>query len=270
MKFENINSSELCQVEASGNNAQSITANVTDIRYNVIESKDTCNAYDGTTFTATKSGMYYIDGMFQNSVNVGYQIQAYVNGVFAKGFSDNVAANNIRKFGGFLELSAGDTFTLRSNAGLTGAATSHVYQYISITELPDTESIIKNLSNQKTKCQTKYLSANFSSSTKSIPDLEFTGLTIGKTYQVGGVISPLSSSTKHNFRNSVSGTGNSVGVLSTNVSSNAVFIAPFKAIDTALRVSSENTNTLLGNGDRSQTYITLCELPDTYVETTEW
>jgi hypothetical protein len=269
-KFENINSSELCQVEASGNNAQALTANITDIRFNVTESKDTCNAYDGTTFTATKTAMYYIDGMFQNSTSVQFQINAYKNATLLKALSDNIAANNIRKFSGFVELSSGDTLTLRASQTITGAATAHEFQYISITELPDTESIIKNLSNQKTKCQTKYLSANYSTSTQSIPDLEFTGLTIGKTYQVGGVVRPLSSSTQHNFRNSVSGTGNSVGVLSTNVTSNSVFIAPFKAIDTALRVSNENTNTLLGIGDRSQTYITLCELPDTYVETDEW
>jgi hypothetical protein len=142
-------------------------------------------------------------------------------------------------------------------------------------------AVIKESSISQTKCQTKFLSLNRTSDVTNEPDLRFNNLTIGKKYELN-----------LSFRSQRSSTGtdniglvinhNSSIVLDTNHShanaggtsvyqtgASSKFTASTTEITTNL--TSISTNSLVKGGDnRSSTWIELCQLPDTVIDTDEW
>ena len=154
--------------------------------------------------------------------------------------------------------------------------------YISIAENPDLAGIVKNLNdNKNVKCQTKYQTTTLSTS-GWVANLKFTNLTIGKKYKI---------STKIKYRatqavdaganifiyNDNDATNNIVTNMSlpANDSAGATIDGTtsvskmFNAVNTNLsyRYNDSASVNVLGDLDN---FATLCELPDNYIETTEF
>jgi len=280
-KFENINSSELVKVVANNNGGQAITSDVTNITWST-KIVDNYNAWNGSQFTAPKSSYYNVTAGLRATTNIGATatIHIFINGnnlfrsVYAKVASiiQDAQWDNIY-------LNKNDVLSVRINQAITLQPDS-TYHHISITELPDTESIIKNLSTQKTKCQTKFLASD-TTATGTVSSLTYNNLTIGKRYHV--TMSPYVNYTNssNEFRFSAinnskviamvrllndSGTGSTTAFYKSGESN--YFIA--EAGTLTFNKEGNTSHIIYGGTAPNSTYITLCELPDTYVETDEW
>jgi hypothetical protein len=273
-KFENINSSDLLKVEASGNGGETIVTSSTNITWS-IESIDNYNAWNGSFFTAPKDSWYVFSGTARYTTNAsrlmglvknGTNINQYCGGsTFASGY-----------FTCYIYLLKNETASMREYA--SGGTLNNVPDHkIYITELPDTESIIKNLSNQKVECTRKYLTAN-ATTTGVMSDLTFNNLEIGKKYQVFGKIRQGDATTATNEKYAAMNIWNGSGAnridtfysRGLNLSRHQSTWMPttlFTAVDTILTFDNAVlTNTILvGDGTPSNTYVDLCELPDSTI-----
>lgn len=288
-KFENINSSELVKVEANTSSLTSIGSAVfTTVTYSN-EVFDNYNSFNPSTgeFTVPRDGFYSLSATASivNATGSDRIIEFFKNGTnFIRGVRVAptgvtglvVTANNIR-------LQQGDVITARVYSG-NGATVETLAQAATflVTELPDTESIIKNLSNQKTKCQTKVLSANVNAGTTgTISDFTFNNLTVGKKYEYNTNIKSFESTTATNIKTVTLQFFNGasvVGVFSSMygnvayarypVNLNKKFIATSTTFTT--NVASLDFMLLIATSGSESSFVELCELPDTYVETTEW
>jgi hypothetical protein len=145
-KFENINSSELVKVEASGNGGQAITADVTNITWSN-ETMDNYNAWNGTTFTAPKDSWYILSGAVQYTTTAAQAPALYVNSAFSHRCGQlNSGFTTTSSFTCLVKLSKNDISSIRNQAGTLANSVNH---RLYITELPDTESIIKNLNEDR-------------------------------------------------------------------------------------------------------------------------
>jgi len=172
-----------------------------------------------------------------------------------------------RPFTLVLDLNEGDTFYMTHSSNSTTLVNSQSEHYISITELPTKESIVANLmQGQTTKCQTKYLSAN-TTSTGNIADLTFNNMTIGKKYISRGQIV---GDANHDTRVRHNGKDIAQTYNANALTYGAVNTGTFTALDTFLTVFKSNSVQVSGNGDTQLTWLELCELPDTVIDTDEW
>jgi len=156
--------------------------------------------------------------------------------------------------------------------------------YINIKELGDVAAIVKNLNdNRNVKCQTKFLTANFTTNGGIITDLQFDNLTVGKNYslttQVRVVAGDVNASVFAEFSD-----GQDVGRTQNQPTSagpedrytQTIHVPMIKASSSTLRHIAQTTyvnmllEPLFGDSKRSGTWSTLCELPDNYIETDEW
>ena len=293
-KFENINSSDIAIVEAYQVASQTLTdSTATPITFDT-ELFDNYNAYNTSTgeFTCPKVAKFKVsyNVYFQNLDTSSASTQLLdirSSGVVRKElvrFND-VGINGDKNINGTGIIDCDSTSRVYTFNALcndidntncntrAGTLGSVGYSNLSIHEIPDTESIVKNLSNQKTKCQTKVLSA-LTGSTGQIADLTFTGLDTNKNYSF-----VFKGNSEH--INTIS--GDKYVYINTNDSS---LQSDFqRALSTVLRFSHDihspkfkpasstvyvniiliNAMYLLGGASA-----TLCELPDTYVETTEF
>ena len=274
--FENIDSTDLCQVIASQNDGEVIGNQSEDIPWKTIE-KDNCGNWSNAGNTGSNTSDAYIpkrDGMilvtgntvdsattrfivvFKDGVNTGFMCSNRANG-------DNVLLMSC-----MIDAVAGSVYTFRSNGGTT-LLTSNLHR-ITITELPDYEAIVKNLyADNVTECETKYLQADVSSVTANLTDLAFDNfLTIGKKYSVHA-----------NFRNNASGQNIIYNALTDSPSvrvgrkfagdsgdsSSTLINSCFVATDVNLRVSNPLAINVYGDGSNDETRVTLCKLPDTTI-----
>lgn len=153
-KFANINDTPLCQVEATGNDGDSISANTEDIPFKTTI-KDNCNAWSngGNTgsdtndqFTAPRKGYYLITGGLYFSGAVTLTPEFFVNGTDTYTAGSVIIGTSRGTFSQILNLDAGDNVTLRidGSATLVNDTSRH---HIQITELPDLSAIVDNLTN---------------------------------------------------------------------------------------------------------------------------
>jgi hypothetical protein len=287
-KFENINSSELCQVEAQANDGESITVDTEDIPFKSI-TKDNCNNWSnaGNTgnntndaYTAKRDGFVLVTGyMFATSLAVN-RIDAYINGIEEVGCGIFEGGTSNTNFSCLVNLKKDDvmTFRLSSNTLTLVATNSHK---IKITELPDTEAIVKNLlaESSQTKCQTKFLTSDITTNVADIADLKFTGLTIGKKYRA--VFNPMLtvSGDSQIVASILNGTtvlginrcGSASGTVACGQSSvSTVFTATSTDLIASTGSFGGTSPTLSGNGTRGETHVELCQLPDSYTTTSQW
>jgi len=131
---------------------------------------------------------------------------------------------------------------------------------------------------ERNKVQTKVLASGVTTDT-TITSLGFSGLVIGKWYNIGGQArigaAPADSIVALTFTN-----GTAVGVVAhgnRGTTENSIAIIginiTFQATNTNLVATSESVATgsvISGNGTRSQTYVQLTELNNPPIETTEW
>jgi hypothetical protein len=275
-KFENINSSDLCTLEARDvSSAASITAG-NPIPFT--EVSDNCNAWNGSQYTAPKSGWYKVNGSVRASSSVLQYMDSRINNVDKNLVFASTPANSYLPFSDLVYLNSGEVYHIRSESTFTTVTGSARTHWISIQQMPDTEAIVKNLSDQKVKCQTKSLSANTTvGATGFLSDLQFDNLDTNKYYSLSSrVVNNVNSSAidndylywrilgfnrtlDYNQQSSNTGNNNSTGSL------NAQIIKPTTSTATFQIYAVSSASYII-----SGSWVEICELPDTYVETTKF
>jgi hypothetical protein len=285
-KFENINSSDLCQVIANDNDGEAITANTEDIPFKTTV-YDNCGLWgnSGNTgsntsdaFTPNKDGMVSLSFTVLSGTGSNTAFDIYEDG--SQHSRCGTGTSSLAKSSSCLfRVTAGSYYTLRT--ALTDTLSSSALAHeIRITELPDTESIVKNLlaESSQTKCQTKYLTSDVTTDTDPISDLTFSNLTVGKKYKINGSgylsVSGDSIIVFQGFHD-----GNLVMNLGAGSASGAqnfvnFLYGKFTATATTLTFNTASfggTNPALrGNSTKAETYVELCQLPDSYTTTSQW
>jgi hypothetical protein len=289
-KFENINSSDLVKVEANSTDVETLVNNIVQIIKYENKTLDNYSAYDASTgvFTAPKSGHYFVSASFEIAANITDNefaiIRTMKNSSIHKSITYEGQAATTKTISmqvdDIIYLDKGETLNV-SGFQVSGAnanlSQNNFENTLSITELPDTESIIKNLSNQKVECQTKSLSAPIIAS-GDVSDLTFTNLTVGKKYKIFGSLLCFTSNLTDNVRScevQFLENGNRVEYARTQISSTYLretmnINSIFTATGTIARLNAITLDDqqLQPTGGTSE--LTLCELPDTYVETTKF
>lgn len=279
-KFENINDTPLEHIEYFNNSATGIDAS-TNIPW-ITKVKDDKNQWDGDELTLDHDTCYEVDATFRTSVSNQSNFVPYINNVatsFTK-IPDTSFTVQSYYFGAICA-NAGDKISFRITSGSFALAASSVHRLV-IKENPNLSAIIKNLSNQKVECQTKYLSAN-ATANGVLTDLSFSGLDTTKYYSYSlGASIVFSSATNCRlwaYYGAETGTNTVAAIEVTpdtgstsdrhkSISTNQFF----KPTATNLDVSFREIGSCIieGLGHRFGTYATLCELPDTYVETNKF
>lgn len=280
--FENINSSDLHFVEAEITGTPTVV-NSTFTTMLFSEVKDTGNIYDPSTgvTTFTKSGTYDIKsqiffGTFNATATI--QVDVIVNGSLRAQNQCLTHTTNFNWICGVnrsIDINAGDTLYIRvwQNSGASRTVSTNFRSYLSIDEQPDYEAIVKNLSDQKKVCQTKYLSATGTAgATGLIAEFAFNNLTIGKKYKLYGKMQFTSNSSSSidswsytrlfNGATQLQETRNRTVGQSTWYNNVHDISFTATATTTTFDLFSSSTNMLrTTNGSN----MTLCELPDSTV-----
>lgn len=286
--FQNINSTNLCSVEAKTNDAETITGNTEDIPFKT-ESVDNCNAWGngGNTgsntndqFIAPRDGRYmFLVQSFTTTIS-SLVMPIYKNGSLLESSGEKVGdgSNERRSAVYILDLLKNDAITFRFSASAT-LQTSSVSHWIKIQEMPDYEAIVKNLYNEKTECQRKFLTADVTSD-GAISDLQFNNLEIGKKYETctrtrvacPSAVDNVDLNTDHNGSRIIQNT-NGCSTASGIVQKRYICVK-FTASSTTLTNTASSIsagNRIEGNGTLDETYATLCELPDsTIINSNKW
>ena len=266
--LQGINSSDIIKVSAAGNAAQPITVNTTAIPFIAID--DIQGNWDGDELVPTKNGrfsfsgsVYFNGGLTRNIyISVNRQSGGYADEELV---TNNVSAiENVFRFEGNVDLIVGDRakFVSRSNGGtLLNDPQLH---YLKITQSADYEAIVKNLSLESDRCQTKYLSANHSTAS-NISELTFNNLIVGKKYKMHLQVLGSSGAYALPIHNGVylaqayGASGFAVGATTRT----------FTATSSTVEVVHGNTVVINGNGGADQTWAELCYKGNT-VTTTEF
>tara|TARA_R110000744_G_scaffold163977_1_gene281099 strand:+ start:2564 stop:5224 length:2661 start_codon:yes stop_codon:yes gene_type:complete len=291
--FEQIRSDDLVKMRYTSNNSQSFGGNViATIKYEDKES-DNFNIYSTTTGIATiphlgfyevscKTGTSAALGTNQTAqvlleTSLGRKSSDIIHGSGAASFFSNFASVK-----GVL-LNQGDTVRCDwfSQAGVN-LNTGDGQNFIEIIEQPDFKSTVANLmQGQTTKCQIKVLQANVSG-TGNVPSLSFNNLVIGKKYSYAVNVYMAEQNSSSNFKEIGIGIDNGtkrVGFINTRYPVTVQYwretsghSRTFSAVSTDLDLGIlYNSNMSIG-GSTTQDYsfVELCELPETVIETTEF
>tara|TARA_R110002096_G_scaffold174498_2_gene350269 strand:- start:80 stop:1042 length:963 start_codon:yes stop_codon:yes gene_type:complete len=266
-------SDDLASVYVGGGaSAETITGLTENIKFDDTIRNEGLN-WDATerAYIASKQIEVSFEGMTRSSANINSQsVYTYIDtgsGYVQEnrvGFTEGLSV--IVKLSGKQKLNIGDKLALRWNntAAINNTKRDH---WLKITETATTESIVANLmETQVTKCQTKYLSAN-TTSTGVIADLTFNNLKLdGTKYEITGQIDSLNTL--------VTAFNNAIKIGRSFNSSGTEFIVGFNSgifNPTASIVTFEKTaGTIYVDSGKGGTWIQLCELPETVIETTEF
>jgi hypothetical protein len=113
---QTIAASEKVYVSGAGNGSTSITADTTDIDFT--ETFDSHGAWNGTVFTAPKTGFYSVNGIVRASAATVTGLQLYKNGSADKYVAIGATDQN-KMFGGTIYLNKGETLSLRCTSTIT-------------------------------------------------------------------------------------------------------------------------------------------------------
>jgi len=260
-KFENINSSELSKFRGAGNSGQAVSSSI-DMPFTEINDKN--SNWDGDSFLATNAGDYLVCGSANFTTSSNTVINAYVNGTLRKALSFYGSSKAEHPFCGVVNLQSGESLSVRPANALT-LLNSAQYHHLYILQWSDFESVVANISKQKTKCQTKLLTANVVSNGTF---LSFSNLSIGKYYELTGNLVQASTAVTV-----VKYGATEVGYYENSSGGNisqSVVIDMIKPTSSTLEISRNSGGTIFGSASRNRTNFTLCELPDTVIETTEF
>ena len=275
-KFENINSTKNDSLSYTG--TTSTTVNIsTDTTWST-KIKDVNNSWNGTQYSPSKTSMCLIDGSFQFTSTSADNIFLYKDGVQFRIIGDR-GSSTIRRFHYLGEFEEGANYSIRTGTNTIFDNSNH---FMSIQCASDYESIIANLSNQKTKCQTKILSGSVAT-TGNLADVTFSNLTIGKRYQYTANFRLSETSTASNEKYGLVNISNHSDGLQNRLEDSYTRVTTtrhqatlnlngkFIAAETSLVPRFTNvSNIQIAAGSAAYSFVELCELPDTYVETDEW
>lgn len=276
--FENINSSDLVKVLVRRTSAQTIGGGFTLTDFDT-EEIDNYNAFDLSTdtFTSPKTTCYAISGY--NSFQGGASSDMFIRLNYTGGNYSGGRTTTVDIFGSTLSLNSlclneGDTITLTSYAspGRNSEATARLM----IDEIPDTESIVKNLiGSEITECQTKYLTADVTAD-GAISDLQFNNLVTGKKYQINANLDTIRTATG-NDNLGINFTHDGNVILSPNhhhdnsgggsvfrTGHQKKFTATTSTL-TSVAVSVATNSSINGNSTDVETWVELCQLPDSTI-----
>lgn len=289
-KFENINSSDLVKVKAYQSAGTQTIANITWDDIDWVETQDNTSSFASNTFTAPRASDYMVCAKIMTQaiaftagkklrmlldVDVGSDVILDWHEVEAA-ITANIAMGNCYE----LPMAEGETLQIdfyHDNGGTVSFEASAAYNWLSITEVPDTESIIKNMNdNKKIECQTKFLTADVTTDT-TVSDLQFTGLTVGKKYEIcqrgrgyfGAAADNIGFFSEHDSSPILEVT---LSAETNRVKTNHDCVK-FTATTTTLEhttISIASGNAIVGNSTISETYAELCELNDNYVFTSKF
>jgi len=271
--LQGINSSDIIIVTGSGNAGTSLTANVTNIDFT--EVKDAQGAWDGTRFTALKTGMYLIAGYVDYTTNVSQIVNVWKNGVKDIAIGRNSGTISDTPISGAIYLEKDDYINFRINGSATLNNVSN--HNITITQSADYEAIVKNLSLESDRCQTRKLTSDLEANSSDIADLKFINLEIGKLYSIK-LKANLATSDGGNWI--VNGNHNGVTILQHIRNSSGSAFEQSTTSDTVLFIATATTvifetvsyssgDSLVGDGTTKETHATLCYKGNT-VTTTEF
>ena len=284
--FEAINSSELVDIKYYRTTAQSIPSAVnTVVVFNQLERDNSVNEYNTSTgvYTNTKDHTrgYHICGqilfdniLWNNTEVVELQGVATGNNTSTLDRPQVEGTQTIYKSAGGcsdVQVPPGGTitFNLYQNGVTKNLVPLNGYTYMSIKESATTESIIKNLNNDNNfKYQTKFV-AGIHTTAGTIGELTFNNLVPGKKYRLHGQM---------DFGGTalVTVLHNGVTIARPYNSAAGEIIVGFNTLTftaTATTVTFEKTagGTVWGSAaNGSETFATLVQLPNNYVETTEF
>lgn len=302
-KFEQIKTNELVRVRAKDLvGATSTTSFAYNYVNSITELEDNYNALSDTgniVFTAPKDSYYNfdfgarLDGVTLNEIECGLTIVSSVTGtsnpIILNDTNNASTSQSYPKcFFSGIKLAEGDTVTFYVRKGGTSTFTWNTdsrFSYLKILEHPDTEAIVKNLNdNNNVECQTKFIPSTNITSTGVVSALTFNNLTVGKRYEIKGqydctrAITTISSKRcEVQLRNSSTVNTNilissfvrvdDVKEIIIQTPMNKMFTAQDTVVEFA--VTSLSNAQIIGVTD-DRTFLTLCELPDSYVETTKF
>lgn len=278
-EFEQIKSNTSPHVYAAGNNGAVISAN-TPINFTEVE--DFSGLWtSNTTFSPPEDAYYDVSG--STSATSSHTGTFYIHDGTANihYLAPNNLSSTIKPFQGVVYLESSKTYTFRSTSTFTSNNTTVAHRIYIQKHLTE-EALVKNLNkNSNTKFQTKILQTSSGGGSNNLTDIEFSNLDITKYYRLSGQVQVSTRSGNDCvafFRSATNGGGIVYGKSlirdqSTPASINTTgvnFI--FKPVTTGLFVRENCTapDYVAGNGGRDATFLTLEELPDSYIETTEF
>ena len=240
---------------------------------------DNFGAWSIDTFTAPYEICVVVRGMVRQNANTQDVIQLYVNGSLYKNITSNGSGNaSFQKQLNPIRvcLNKGETLSIRPENAITldNLPDNH---YLRIYEEPEDRVFVGEFKGKK--CQTKLLTGDIGSSTLDIADLNFSGITIGKTYEVKAqayIVNINGTGAKFNIRHD----GSNISTVAiddnetTTDSENRGYTGPPTFIATNTTITSEVVlgagGGLRGNNTQNETWVQVCELPNKMTTTTEW
>ncbi len=121
-------------VRGAGNGGEAITALTEDIVFTEVE--DNRSAWDGTSFTAPKTGVYRVSGSVRLTGSASQQMLFYVDGTQTHLCGYNANATLFHSFSASIKLLAGEVLSIRFNVTAT-LVDDDVYHWILIQEEPE-------------------------------------------------------------------------------------------------------------------------------------
>jgi hypothetical protein len=278
-KFKDINTTDTYDMDASGSVCGAITSNVTPLKFTEISETSGQNYWNGDTFTPDRDMRIHIEGNYQLSSSASVTLKWFEGSTEIKHFGSSANRNNPH-FSGVVDVTAGQSYTFRIGVNET-QTTSPISNWVRIREVPTTKSIIKNLNDEsffKEKCQIKILSADITSDV-TIADLTFSNLDITKLYEIKGCFQRLIS---------VDG-GSSIQIQDSTTFMTIRMNPPSASTSTQVTQCFESfkhkpdqstlnfvsngfatTERLEGNGTTNETWVEVCEQPESVIETGEF
>jgi len=188
--FEQIASTSLIMVSASGNGGEIISSGTDPIPY--ISEAGSHSDWNGDTLTTSQAGRFKFEAtaMFSSqpdgrsfrlykSTDGGtlYNPSTFCTGEEPIGLTKHLLSCSI-------DLEIGDKVQIRDQIIGGQLFNQAEYHYLKITQLPSGGDLVKNLNtDSNTKCQTKHLITNIITN-DTYPELSFSNLTIGNKYSI--------------------------------------------------------------------------------------
>jgi hypothetical protein len=280
--FAQIASGTVSTVSTEGNDGSSVTADTTPVKFT--EVSDNKGSWSGDTFTAQEDGRFVGIGKINATAASTFYLWLYVDRgsgyVKEKSVADTSISGAAKGIQFIVDLEEGDKFQLKTTTTLTLSNDAR-FHWLEVQKFVSEESLVKNLNdNNNVKCQTKYLTANYTGVSANIPDISFSNIVIGKRYSIHGHFMIQETGGANAIkewyvraRNGSTDLANALARFSTDtfMRETRVINKKFTATDTTVDFFQiYNGNTMTKGGQPDFTFAQLCELPDNYIETTEF
>lgn len=284
------NNSETVKVIAYQTTSQTFTDNTTTTVTYDTEVEDNYSAHSNGVFTCPKTAEYnikmglHLQGVDDSGSIVIYQVnnttQSVVNEIYRYRNYGSADTDNSDEASVTIKCTEDDVINMEAivntvDSGSTSSRTgtsANRFSNLSITEVVDGGTISGRIASTVTECQTKFLTADVTTST-TMSDLTFNNLEVGKKYSLKFYVATIMSSENNSAVNVVNGAQTIIGFNTGNTDATALIqdnevSAKFTATGTTITfttASHGSPNAYLGNSTFGETHATLCQLPDSTI-----